>query len=44
MADEAVCIGPAETSKSYLKMDNILEAVKLTGAQAVSHSLSHSVP
>lgn len=35
MADEAVCIGPAPTSKSYLVMENILDAVKKTGAQAV---------
>ncbi|CAD5110879.1 DgyrCDS244 [Dimorphilus gyrociliatus] len=35
MADEAVCIGPAPTSQSYLRMDKILEAVKSTGAQAV---------
>ncbi|KAH3809691.1 hypothetical protein DPMN_138067, partial [Dreissena polymorpha] len=35
MADEAVCIGPAPTSQSYLVMDNILKAVKDTGAQAV---------
>lgn len=35
MADEAVCIGPAHTSKSYLNMEAILEAVKATGAQAV---------
>uniref|UniRef100_A0A5S6QWR6 Uncharacterized protein n=1 Tax=Trichuris muris TaxID=70415 RepID=A0A5S6QWR6_TRIMR len=35
MADEAVCIGPAPTRDSYLRMDKILEAVKSTGAQAV---------
>ncbi|XP_067668543.1 propionyl-CoA carboxylase alpha chain, mitochondrial-like [Haliotis asinina] len=35
MADEAVCIGPAPTSQSYLNMDVILQAVKDTGAQAV---------
>lgn len=35
MADEAVCIGPAPTSQSYLRMDKILDAVKATGAQAV---------
>ncbi|KAM6916271.1 propionyl-CoA carboxylase alpha chain [Xenentodon cancila] len=34
-ADEAVCVGPAPTSKSYLNMDAIMDAVKLTGAQAV---------
>ncbi|XP_051016947.1 propionyl-CoA carboxylase alpha chain, mitochondrial isoform X1 [Acomys russatus] len=35
MADEAVCVGPAPTSKSYLNMDAIMEAVKKTKAQAV---------
>ncbi|XP_068424725.1 propionyl-CoA carboxylase alpha chain, mitochondrial [Clinocottus analis] len=35
MADEAVCVGPAPTSKSYLNMDAIMEAVRATGAQAV---------
>ncbi|PAA68880.1 hypothetical protein BOX15_Mlig032858g1, partial [Macrostomum lignano] len=35
LADEAVCIGPAPTSKSYLNMEAILQAVKQTGAQAV---------
>ena len=36
MADEAHCIGPAPTSKSYLKMDAILDVIKATGADAVS--------
>lgn len=35
LADEAHCIGPAPTSKSYLRMDNILDVVKQTGAEAV---------
>ncbi|KAM3836719.1 propionyl-CoA carboxylase alpha chain [Vipera latastei] len=35
MADEAVCVGPAPTSKSYLNMDAIMEAIKKTQAQAV---------
>ncbi|KJH46335.1 putative acetyl-CoA carboxylase, biotin carboxylase subunit [Dictyocaulus viviparus] len=35
MADEAVCVGGAPTSESYLRADRILEAVKQTGAQAV---------
>ncbi|XP_026100461.1 propionyl-CoA carboxylase alpha chain, mitochondrial-like isoform X1 [Carassius auratus] len=35
MADEAVCVGPAPTSKSYLNMDAIMNAIKQTGAQAV---------
>lgn len=34
-ADEAVCIGPAQSSKSYLVHDNIIAAVKKTGAQAI---------
>uniref|UniRef100_A0A4W6C2R2 Propionyl-CoA carboxylase alpha chain, mitochondrial n=1 Tax=Lates calcarifer TaxID=8187 RepID=A0A4W6C2R2_LATCA len=35
MADEAVCVGPAPTSKSYLNMDAIMDAIRTTGAQAV---------
>ncbi|XP_028279953.1 propionyl-CoA carboxylase alpha chain, mitochondrial [Parambassis ranga] len=35
MADEAICVGPAPTSKSYLNMDAIMEAIRLTGTQAV---------
>ncbi|XP_069061172.1 propionyl-CoA carboxylase alpha chain, mitochondrial isoform X2 [Pleurodeles waltl] len=35
MADEAVCVGPAPTSKSYLNMDAIMDAIRKTGAQAV---------
>uniref|UniRef100_A0A673A3J5 Propionyl-CoA carboxylase alpha chain, mitochondrial n=1 Tax=Sphaeramia orbicularis TaxID=375764 RepID=A0A673A3J5_9TELE len=35
MADEAVCVGPAPTSKSYLNMDAIMDAIRSTGAQAV---------
>lgn len=34
-ADEAVCIGPAPSSESYLQMGNIIEAAKMTGAQAI---------
>ena len=40
LADEAHCIGPAPTSKSYLKMDAILDVVKKTGAEAVSSRCS----
>lgn len=36
MADEAVCVGPAPTNKSYLNMDAIMDAIRATGAQAVS--------
>ncbi|CAH0482760.1 unnamed protein product [Peronospora belbahrii] len=35
MADEAVCVGPAPSSQSYLSIPKIIEAVKATGAQAV---------
>ena len=35
MADEAVHIGPAPSAQSYLVIENILAAVKATGAEAV---------
>jgi propionyl-CoA carboxylase alpha chain len=35
LADEAVFIGPAPASQSYLVIDNILAAVKQSGAEAV---------
>ncbi len=35
MADEAVFIGPAPASQSYLVIDRILDAIRRTGAQAV---------
>lgn len=35
MADEAVCVGPAASSESYLNIPAILEACRTTGAQAV---------
>ena len=34
-ADEAVCIGPAPSAESYLRIDKILEAAERTGADAV---------
>lgn len=34
-ADEAVCIGEAPASRSYLKMANILSACEITGADAI---------
>ena len=34
-ADEAICIGPAPSNQSYLKSDKIIDACKLTGAQAI---------
>lgn len=35
LADEAVCIGEAPSSKSYLKIPNILSACEITGADAI---------
>ncbi|KAB1119702.1 acetyl/propionyl-CoA carboxylase subunit alpha, partial [Neorhizobium galegae] len=35
MADEAVHIGPAPSSQSYIVIDKILEAIRSTGADAV---------
>ncbi|KAG0361340.1 hypothetical protein BGZ54_009140, partial [Gamsiella multidivaricata] len=35
LADEAVNVGPAPTSQSYLNIPNIIKAIKDTGAQAV---------
>ncbi|MCG8901741.1 acetyl-CoA carboxylase biotin carboxylase subunit [Tenacibaculum finnmarkense] len=34
-ADEAVCIGPAASSESYLKMDRIIAAAEITNADAI---------
>lgn len=34
-ADEAVCIGPASSSESYLKIPNILAAAEITNADAI---------
>ena len=34
-ADEAVCIGPAQSNKSYLVMASIIAAAKNTGAEAI---------
>ncbi len=34
-ADEAVCIGPAPSSQSYLRQDKIIEAARQTGAQGI---------
>lgn len=35
LADEAVCIGPNNYSKSYLNIKNILEAACLTGSDSI---------
>lgn len=34
-ADEAVCIGPAASSESYLKMSNIIAAAEITNSDAI---------
>ncbi len=34
-ADEAVCVGPAPSAKSYLNIPNIMAAVEITNADAV---------
>lgn len=35
LADEAVCIGPAVPSESYLNMENIISATVASGAEAI---------
>jgi acetyl-CoA carboxylase biotin carboxylase subunit len=35
MADEAVCIGPAPSSESYLRGEKIIRAARETGAEAI---------
>ena len=35
LADEAVCIGPAKSTESYLNMNAVLSAAVLTGAEAI---------
>lgn len=34
-ADEAICIGPAPSNQSYLVAEKIIEACKITGAEAI---------
>src|SRR3990167_8568767 len=34
-ADEAICIGEAASSKSYLKIPNLIAAAEITGADAI---------
>lgn len=34
-ADEAVCVGPAQSKESYLKIPNIISAALITGADAI---------
>lgn len=35
LADEAICIGPAISSKSYLNINNIISAAQITKAEAI---------
>ena len=35
LADEAICIGPAPSSESYLNMQNIISATLVSGADAI---------
>ncbi len=35
MADESVCIGPAESTKSYLSIPSIISACEISGSEAV---------
>ncbi|WP_406868266.1 acetyl-CoA carboxylase biotin carboxylase subunit [Paraburkholderia fungorum] len=35
LADEAICIGPAQSSASYLNMNALITAAEATGAQAI---------
>lgn len=35
LADEAICIGPANAGKSYLNLKNIIEAANITGADSI---------
>ncbi len=35
LADESICIGPADPSKSYLDIPSIMAAIEVSGAQAV---------
>ncbi len=35
LADEAICIGPAPAMKSYLSINNIIEAARITGSDSI---------
>lgn len=35
LADEAICIGPANSNKSYLNIKSIIEAANVTGADSI---------
>src|SRR5690554_3918859 len=35
LADEAVCIGPPHSGNSYLNVNNVISAARVTGADAI---------
>ena len=35
LADEAICVGPAMSTESYLKIPNVIAAAEITGATAI---------
>ena len=35
LADESICVGPANSTKSYLNFKNIIEAANITGADCI---------
>lgn len=35
LADEAICIGPAQSNKSYLNIKNLIEAANITGSDSI---------
>jgi len=35
LADQAICIGPARSSDSYLRIENIISAAEISGAEAI---------
>ncbi len=35
LADEAICVGPADSTKSYLNIRNIIEVASITGADSI---------
>ena len=43
LADEAVCIGPAALSESYLSMERIISATIVTGAQSLQHCVKSAI-
>ena len=44
MADESICIGPADSSLSYLNIPAIISAMELSGADGVHPRAPHQGP